>query len=453
MIFRLKYLAILVLLSSSYLFSQEDTVYLNLEKTLQLALESSTAYKSNLVENQIAEQQILFAKSLLYPQVSAGVDVRYNIARPVSLLPGETVGKPGEVVIAKLGSKFGGVPAIDVNQVIYDAELFAEMKLLKENRAAGNLEAAVIKGKIKLHVSKSYFNVLINQAQLQQLRQTEKRLRHTLEEIQTKVDAGIVPNIELERAMLLIEATKSEINKTKQSLDLNKSLLKYSLGLTESQKVILEKPQKQFNPEKDYQELLSETLDITQLPEIQAQKHRIQLSKLKIEQQQKHRLPTVSFYSRIGFVSLGKKFEEIDGEDLSIYLNSYAGLKLKWRLNNFLDNKYILPQLQLQVQQSELQLKEQERLKKIEVAQALNKLSNALETYRLFQQKEAFAQKELNYLSIHFQNDLASSKALIEAEETLLIIQQSLQVAYYEYLTARLQIMASRGNYELIKVK
>lgn len=444
MLFRLKIQIIFIyaLFSVGSIHSQNDTILLTLKEAQQLAIENDVSYKTLLLNHQIADKQLSLAWAQLYPQVQVGMDLRYNIERPISLLPGETVGRPGEVVIAKLGSDFGGAPVVELKQIVFDASLFSEFKIIKESEKANTLEKEISIKEIKTFIAKAYFNCFIHQERIKQLQLAENRLKSTLTQIQIKIQANLLPSIEEERIQLAIQNAQSNFIKANQTLFLEKALLKYTIGLPQNQPMKLVNQFESINDlDADFATLSIQPFDLSHLPKIQLQNHQIQLSKLKIEQQQKTHLPTVSFYGNMGIIALSKKYQSGSDQNLSWHFNSYIGIRANWRLNNFIDNRHILPQLELKRQQAELQLKEQKRLANIEVTRANGKLANALEDYHIHKQKAVFAKKELDYLEIRFRNDLVTSKEVLAAEETLVESQQALLVAYYNYLSARFELM------------
>jgi outer membrane protein TolC len=194
------------------------------------------------------------------------------------------------------------------------------------------------------------------------------------------------------------------------------------------------------DPETVFTVWISSKTDILEQPEYRFQLVQTNLARLKIEQQRKTLLPTVSFYSRLGVLALGKKFNDTGQNELSWYFNSYIGLRTQWSLNSILDNRHTLPQLELKLRQSELHLAERQRSLAFAEMEAKSKLTHALEDYRIQKRREVFAEKELNYLLIRFEGDLASAKDVVRAEEDLSVAQRAVLTAYYGYLAARWEL-------------
>lgn len=430
------------------IFAQQDTLHLTLASAQELALENSIALRSQQLQGQISSYQISEARGQLLPQLDARFDIRYFIERPVTFLPGEALGREDDVVPVLLGSDIGYSPMLDLQQVVYDPVFFAELKILEKSAEKNVLLSEAEAANTQSAVVGNYFAVLVNEQRLVQLAEVENQLRSTLENTSAKVDAGLLDAIELERVRLAIDNNQHELAKVEHSIFLGKKLLNHALGMPLDTPVQLtEKLDDIVEPETDFSAMLALPADAADQPSHQLHLLEMDLTKMKIDRQKKATLPTISFYGRLGVAAIDKDYGGMEGREFDWFFNGYIGLRTSWRLNSFYDNKNILPQLELQLRQSELQLQAQQNDFAISIAQAQSRLATALEGYRMQQRQVAFAERELEHVRTRFRNDLASSGDVVEVTEKVSVSQRAVLVAYFEYLSAKFELMGVRGEW------
>ena len=436
-------LLMLLLLAAAGLFAQEDTLRLTLAEAQLRAIERGPAYQISLLDRRLAEEELALARLRLYPQVDLALDARYYFERPPTLLPGEAVGRPGEVAVVQLGGNIGGAPVLDLRQVVFDPTLFSELKILREAGATAELQIEVEARNLKLQVAKSYVTLLAARERQAQLRQTARRLESTLEQVRAKVSAGLLPALEEERVLLTLEQNRAETSQAAEALEMSELLLKQLLGVPPDRPIALTQP---FEPEEDPAGLPVSPADLSRLPEYRLGERQVRLIELESALQRRAVWPRVSLYSQLGVVALGKKVGNEGEDQLSWYFNSFVGLKAVWEINRLVSNGHRLDQLELERRQAEWRWTGQEDQLALAAARAGYQFRAALETLRLQRRRAAFAENELIYLQTRFQSDLAGVREVLEAEEALSAAQRAVQVAYYDCWAVKFDLLSLRDE-------
>lgn len=424
-----------------------DTLSLSLEEALALAEKNHGDYQSQRLNGQVVDWQLQQALAQFYPQVSTDFDLRYNIQRPTNILPGELANQPGESIPVQFGTNWNNTAGVEINQLVFDAKLLSDLEIIKLNQQLEETAAEVTLQDLKLATVRSYFQVLANEQVLVQLKENASRLKNTVEMTSAKVDAELLNTIELDRVEANYRNARIDMTKTAQLIILSRQLLNLELGLPIDQSLNLTTTIDQdIDLEKDYaaQVVLPDNLD-TQ-PALRFQHLQNELTVSQIDKQHRSVFPTVALYGYFGTNGVGDKFNWFDSNDIRWFGNSYMGLKFTWQLNPFFDNRFVLPQLQIKKQQSALQLETTQKDLASKLAQAETNLKNALEEVRARQNDLAFSQKEIDYLTIRFRNDLASAKDLIDAEKALRSAQAAYWIARYDYAVAGWELRKAKGE-------
>ena len=440
-------LVIFFLSSQNVLGQSLDTISLTLEQAWKMAEQNHPDYQSQLISGQITDKQLDEALGKLLPQISGTFDVRYNIKRPTTILPGELVGRPGEDIPVQFGKFWNNTAGIEISQFVFDATILEDLKILSLNRQLDDVQAEVSLQNLKIDAIRSYLQVLINEARSKELKNNALALKNTLVLTQAKVDAELLNEIELERVENSYQNALSDIAKSEQAILLSRQLLNLVLGLPVDQPVVL---LDELQVPDDFETTVAmetiQPVNLTNLPALRLQILQVSAIEAEMKKQQKALLPTASLYGYLGSNGVGDQPNWFNSSKIRWYGSSYVGLKLNWQFNAFFDNRQIMPQLTLKMQQAKLQVKGTQNDLMEAIVEAQSNLKSASEDIRIQQRNYKFAKKELNYLTIRFQNDLSTAKDLIEAEETMNAAQAGYWGAYYNFQVAAYELQKAKGE-------
>lgn len=422
-----------------------DTLRLSLKMALKLAKKNQLIYQSQLLNGQIAGKQLEQAYAALVPQISASLDTRYNSKLPTTILPGILTGST-EPIAVQTGKPWNNIGAININQVVYDATILENLKILKLNKQLSETQALVALEDLKQNTIKSYLQCLVNQELVNQLKANALQLENTIELTQAKVDASLLNEIELQRVQTDYDNLKSDINNAEQVVKLSTKTLNYAIGLSIETPIILTDSLKNTSDlDTDY--ILQQTVPakIIEMPEIQLQNLQIAVAHKQIKTQEKSVFPTIGFYGYVAENGFGNKFNWFNTNDIKWYGNNYLGLKFNWNVNNLFNNRSVIPQLNMKLRQAELQQKDTQMQLELAVEQSNSNLRHSLETMHQQEKNIEFAKKEVAYTNTRFLSNLASAKDLIQAQDALQAAQTNYWVAYYNYQIAVVSLNRAKG--------
>lgn len=412
----------------------QDTLRLTLEQARTMALDHSDNYRRDLTAPAIQDALRKEAQAQFLPQLSANVDVRYNIQLPTTILPGEVVGRPDEGGIpVQFGTRWNNLISLEVEQPLLDQPAREEIKLIRLNRRLDEINAEITAADLRREATLRYLNVWLSRRQAAEWSANAERQRNTIADIRAGVEGGRLNAIELDRAQTDYAVTLANQNRARQGIELAETRLRSLLDLPEGQPLLLvdslPDPLPEWRP-------VSASGIITTLPEYQREALRITLAEGELQQQQQAVLPTVSLYGLAGAQAFGDRLNYFNTRVLPWYSQLYVGLRAKWSINRLFDNQYALERLQLQQKQAGFSLQQQSRELNLAVEEARTALLQAREDLRAQEQRRAFAERERQYVETRFRGDLATAKELIDSERALQVAQQGYLVALANYLLA-----------------
>jgi hypothetical protein len=113
-------------------------------------------------EKDVEAAKYLVKEKMAYgmPQINASVDYKDNIARPVSLLPGEFMGQPGTDVEIQFGTRYNANVGGSLTQLIFSGEYLIGLKASKRFFEKTNVDFFKNKVALKKQVAGSYLMCL-----------------------------------------------------------------------------------------------------------------------------------------------------------------------------------------------------------------------------------------------------------------------------------------------------
>jgi outer membrane protein len=112
------YGATLLLLFGSYLVNAQKP--LSLKECINYSNTNNSKVKIANYDVEASEQRIREQKGIYLPQINGSASLDDNLKLTTTLLPGELVGKPGEMVPITFGTKYNLSGGLQLTQKVYD---------------------------------------------------------------------------------------------------------------------------------------------------------------------------------------------------------------------------------------------------------------------------------------------------------------------------------------------
>ena len=155
--------ALLCIMTAGTAYAQ-DTTRLSLQTTIDNALKHRNEIQIQKINAEYSQNEVMKAGSKLLPQLTAGLDERYNGKLQTNIIPGDAFGAPGAPArYVQFGTKFSATAAFNLTVPIYNPGDFGDRKIAKVQAAYDALNVNKSEVDMVVEVTQSYFNVLLNQ--------------------------------------------------------------------------------------------------------------------------------------------------------------------------------------------------------------------------------------------------------------------------------------------------
>ncbi|WP_448584051.1 TolC family protein [Thermocrinis sp.] len=310
---------------------------ITLEEAIEIAKKQASQIKLSEIEIKKAEEQIKKAKAGILPQVSLSYTYSYL----------------GQDLALGLTSNNRHTVTFQVNQTIFDKSIFELIKLANLQREVQALLKEDVERTLEYQVKDLFYALLYRKQLISLYEQNLEYWQENYKTVEAKFNAGVVPKVELLRALSQFQQAKAQLEQAKgeylQGLEELKSLLQ--LKEISDPKGTLELRQVELDEEKLFQSLLERNSTL------RASKKALESAQKNLELKKAQYYPTLG-----GFASYqtftGRNTEWLRGYSFGINFNykifdgfsresdvALAELELLKQRENYLQLEYDLKAL------------------------------------------------------------------------------------------------------------
>ncbi len=448
---------IIALVLSPLLFYAQDSgaMSFTLEEAENYALENSTKVKNAKIDQQITEKTIWETISIGLPQASGSVNysnifkvpemsfggyVDWGSMDPMSYItPMDVFANYVEGQPIQLGVKQNVTWDITVNQIIFNGEYLVGLQALKTMRKTADIMIDKAEADTKALISETYILVQILQENKLIIEESMKNTEVLLKEIKATNAAGMIDKTSVDQFQLTVHNLTNAVSSMEKQIQTMKLLLKYQMGLDNSQEIVLTESADEILLNIDPNKILLQEFKLENNLDYRMLNIQEESALLTLKQHKSHVLPSlVAFYrhqEQMKTADFNFSNPNMVGVTLSVPILSSGGRwarteKAKLELVKIQNVKYDV--------QSALNM---------QVTQNRNNFITANEKYKLEKQNLELAESIYNNTMIKFRNGSTSSLELTQAQNQMLTAQTGCYSAILELLQAKNNLDKALNNY------
>jgi len=442
---------LIILLLITWLWSTaQETLEMSLDDCIQYALKNNEQIAIAKFENEIAETEIGETLSLGLPQVNAQVDVINNTRIPLSPLPGDLAGSEDDFVLVPLQTQYSSTPSIGLSQMIFDGSFFVGLEASRTLRELRVKETERTEIDIIEAVSKAYYAVLINEANLVQLKENLGRLDTLLYETTALYENGFAELIDVSRIKIQQNNLSTDLKNTSDQLVITLSLLKFQMGMPINQSIILSETlnsdkfepllQGDSNTEYQYEDRIDYSILQTNYD----------LTLLDVKNNRAQRMPNIYLNYNLGWNAFSEdagdiiRFSETD--PFPVYNRfSNIGFSLSVPLFDGLRKRNLIQRAEIQGKQIKSSMKLTENQIDLEVEQSTINYNNALRDLKTQEENTLLAKQVYEVTKTKYNEGIGANLEVIEADNDYKQAQTNYLNALYEVINSQIELKKALG--------
>lgn len=412
-------------ISLSAVFSQE--VYnFSLQDAIDFSMENN--YDVIYSEKNIgaAKQQMREATAFGLPQLSGQVDYADNIALQTMLLPEEMV-QPGQSNEIQFGAKYSVTAGAYLSQLIFSGKYIVGLQTAKVFMEKASVDFFKDKVAVRQQVANSYYDVLSVEEAMWVLDTTLRVTRKLAEETRLTYEVGFAEDIDVDQLELLVIDLEASKVYAENQRTISHAFLKFYLGLSDQDSLILTDNMKNLIEERQSSPLLKQQFDYTENVDYSSLEKQKQISFMQVKLEKTEYMPTIMANLNIQANAQRDEWNFFSGGKW--YPSSVFGVSLAVPILSSGQRYAKVKQAKIAYEQMEVIEDQLITTLKLQYQTALNEYYNALTVYKNKDKSRKVAEKIFIKTSLKFSEGMASSLDILNTQNQYLRAEQ-------DYITA-----------------
>ncbi len=436
----------LCLLVPQPVLPQEPTAY-SLSEARDYALQYNYDAQKSHLDLLAARKKIRETIGLGLPQISSTIGYTNNVELPTMLIP-DFFGDPTEFIEIQFGTQHNANLGLQVQQLLFNGSYLVGLQTSRifEQLATEGLERTRLD--VVETVSQTYYLILVSQESQKIIQSNIGNLEKTLYEIREFYKEGFVEETDADVIQISVTALKNSLQNLEKQTETAFQLLKFQMGIDLSEEVRLSDGLEDIISAQDIEEALAGSFYLEKNIDYRLIQTQEELARMGLKNEQAQYWPTVAAFYSLAWAAQRNRWNFFDFEN-KWYRSQAIGLSLNIPLFKSGSQKARVQQASIALDQARKTVQQVSQGLLLEEAQAKNDLSAAFENYVNVRDNMELARKVYDKTLIKYQEGLASSTDLTQANDRYLGTQSSYIQAMAALLNAKNKLDRLHSGYEV----
>lgn len=440
----------LVLLMLPLFPTYSQTRY-SLQEAIQYGVTHNISVRNTQVDAQSAESRIGEIRAMGLPQVSGSVSIMDNLIIQRVFLPAvffdPKAPEGAPPVPVQFGVKYSGNAALQLNQVLFNAQWLLGLKAAQAYRELAIKNVTQSKVQVAESVSKAYYSVLVAEERAKLLDLNIQRLDSLTREMGAMNQKGFVEKLDVDRLEVSLNNLKTERTKVQNLVDLSYYMLKFQMGMKLDEQIQLTDRINETDVNRIANEVKADdgsSFSYDQRIDYSILKNNLQLSEMDVENNKRGYYPTVAAFAGYGYNTGRNSFGDVFGSPW--FNNANLGLSINIPVFDGFAKKYKIQQAKFTVDKVKQSLSLVEQSIDLQIRSANITIINGLENLKTQKRNLELAQEVVRVSKIKYQSGTGSNIEVINAESALKESQTNYFASLYDLLLAKVDLDKAKGK-------
>ncbi|WP_169313590.1 TolC family protein [Spirochaeta africana] len=408
---------VLLLLISASLTALPAPSELDIDTAVELALANNLGIRSHRIDAQIAERNYQHRFNVLYPQISAQGTLARPNAEPEDPFAGlmEQLGFP-PVPDAEDPPRWNMTGTLSA-QLTLASQMIHGIRAVTDAYHNAEIELDDARRELEKQIRTSFYQLLLQQEQLDLSERRLAATRARLEEVQQNYEAGLVDELTLRRTQVALENQRPGLLRQRQGYATAKHSLAAALGVDSLENTTITGSIEQASLELADESALLQLIDRN--PDIQAARRGIQGMETRIDLTRAEMLPTLTFAFSLNPGLSGDPFSSDPFDTDNWSDRGSFSMTLRQPLDPLLPGSSTRQNLANQrdeLQQAHLRVEQARSGVALQTRRLLGEITAARETIESLQANVALAERAFELAEEAYQSGLRDFSVVRDAE-------------------------------------
>jgi outer membrane protein len=432
------------------------------KEAVDYALKNAVQVKNALLDIKLQEQTNKEITAAALPHITASSSLNYNPKVAVQTFPnfiamgtygvlienhvkdgnGNPIAAPSDygIISAGFGSKYSLNGGIDLNQILFDGQVFVGLQARKAAIQNAELAADVTKEQIKANVYKIYYQLVVGQRQIGTLDANIGNYEKLLHDTREIYKNGFAEKLDVDKVQVQLNNLQTQKLKAQNQIDAGKEGLKFLMNLPQHDELILTDT---LSDEELKSNILDENYNYTDRKEYQQLETAMELGKFNIKRYQLSKLPTLSLSGNYSQSAQRQQFDFFKGP---YFTSSFVALHLNFSIFDGGARNANIASAKLDFLKMENSLEQLKGSIENDVAQSRLNMKSAIYTMDSQKKNIELAQQVYNSTKLKYEQGLGSNQEISTAQADLVTAQNNYYSSLYDAIIAKIDFLKAAGK-------
>ena len=450
---------------SVFLYTQSIAQQVNefsAKQAVDYALKNSAQVKNALLDVQIQRQTNKEITAAAFPQINGNMNVNHFPNVAVQTFPnfiaagtygvllkegikdgnGNPIQMPANfgIIEAQFGSKYTAGAGIDVNQLLFDGQVFVGLQARKTTIEFSTKIAEVTSEQIKANVYKIYYQLVVGRKQIKSIDDNIERFEKLLHDTREIFKNGFAEKLDVDKVEVQLNNLRTEKLKAENLIEGGYTGLKFLLSMPQKDKLILTDS---LSEEELKANILEEDYNYADRKEYQQLAILEKLNGYNIRRYKLSKLPTIALSGNYNKSAQRQKFDFFQG---NYFTSSFIGLRMSVPIFDGGARNARIEKAKLELQKTGNTIEQLKLSIDNDVEQARLKMKSALATMESQKRNILLAEQVYRTTKLKYEQGLGSNQEIYNAQTELKVAQNNYYSSLYDAINAKVDYLKAAGK-------
>ena len=440
---RYRTISLAIILLSGLQITAQEVHSFSAQQAVEYAQKNNVQVKNALLGVQIQAETNREFTSAAYPQFSGSLSVTNNVRLPVSLIPGDFFGQPGTLVPLKFGVNYSGTAGFELNQLLFDGQVFVGLQARKTAMEWQQKNAEVTEEMIKANIYKIYYQLVVSKEQIAIIDANTERLEKLSHDSKELFKNGFAEKLDIDKLDVQLSNVRTEKAKALNGISNGYLGLKLLMGMPPKDSLVLTDTLSYSQIKEDIGAFVK--YNYNDRKEFQYAELGRKLGEFNIRRYKLSQIPTVSLNAYYNKNAQRNKFNFFKGGE-EWFSNSAVTLRVNVPIFNGFSTKAKIKRTELELEQTKNQIENLKLTIDNEVMLARNNFLTAILTLEEQKKNIALAESVYNQTKKKYEAGVGSNTEITIAQSDLRIAQTNYIASLYDAIIAKVDYQKALGK-------
>lgn len=381
------------------------------------------------------------------PQISTSLAYNNNIELPTVLIP-DFFNDPNDKIEIQFGTQHNANLNLQIQQLVFNGSYFVGLATSRIYKRLATEGLERTKLDVMETVSQTYYLILVSQESERIIQGNLQNLEKTLYEVRELYKEGFLEETDADVLQISVTALKNSLQNLEKQTETAYQLLKFQMGIDLSEEINLTDSLEDIISEQDIQNALEGSFNLKDNIDFRLVQTQEKLAEMNLRNEKAQYWPSVGAFYSLSWAAQRDQFNFLNFDE-RWYRSQVIGVNLNIPLFKSGTQKAKVQQASIALDQARQTILQVSQGLLLEETQAKNTLSSAYENYINIKDNMELSKKVYDKTLIKYQEGLASSTDLTQANDRYLSAQANYIQALSELLGAKNALDRLRNDYQV----